>query len=102
MAAAVIAHQQVNHLHLVTVKTAALVAAAAIQQAGQGRVLVVQLRKAIAAGLRVTAPLAAMAILMALQTPLAAVVVAQVARVLRLRFKLTQQAAMAALRTLVP
>jgi hypothetical protein len=69
-----IAGQQVNLRHRVTVKTAVLVVAAAIQQAAQGLALAVLPRKATAAALRVMVTLAVMGILTALQTPLVAAV----------------------------
>jgi hypothetical protein len=62
--------QQVNLRHRVTVKTAVLVVAAAIQQAAQELARVALLRKATAAALRVMVTLAVMGIPMALQTPL--------------------------------
>ena len=66
------------------------------------RALAAQLHKAIAAGLRVTALLAAMAILMALQTPLVAVAVGLAARARRHLFRPTQQAVRVALRIQAP
>jgi hypothetical protein len=65
-----IAGQQVNLRHRVTVKTAVLVVAAAIQQAAQGLALAALLRKAIVAALQGMVLLAAMVTAMVLQTPL--------------------------------
>jgi hypothetical protein len=94
--------QQVNLRHRVTVKTAVLVVAAAIQQAAQELARVALLRKALAAAQQDMVLLVATATAMVLQTPLVAAVAALAVQVLRLRFKPTQQVEMAARLILVP